>query len=174
MKRTILILTFAVLALAACGSSAPAASRTATATPTPTPTATPTPDINVASQAYLTPYNALVTQETALDKQWTAARIRTAALTSALNGLVAAYTAFDSAVAAIDVASFPNVAQDFRAMTSADAAMENAFGLLVANDAYVSNYNQVFATYTAAQAQFVSANSLAFKDLGLVFSTPAA
>jgi hypothetical protein len=162
----------ALVALAACGSAVPAASPTAKATPTATPAPTATPDITVVSQAYLTPYNLLVTKEAALDGQWKAARIGTSALTNALNGLLAAYTEFDSTVSAIDVSAFPIVTQDFRAITSADAALENAYGLLVANDSNVTNYNGVFAAYTTAQAQFRSANALVFKDLGLVFTTP--
>jgi hypothetical protein len=162
----------ALVALAACGSAVPAASPTAKATPTATPAPTATPDINVVAQAYLTPYNVLVTKEAPLIKQQNAARIGTQALTDALNGHIAAVTEFDTAVSAIDVSAFPNIAQDFRTITSADAALENAYGLLVANDSNVTNYNGVFAAYTTAQAQFTSANALVFKDLGLVFSTP--
>ncbi len=162
----------ALVALAACGSAVPAASPTAKATPTATPAPTATPDINVVAQAYSTPYNVLVTKEAPLIKQQNAARIGTQALTDALNGHIAAVTEFDTAVSAIDVSAFPNIAQDFRAITSADAALENAYGLLVANDSNVTNYNGVFAAYTTAQAQFTSANALVLKDLGLVLSTP--
>ncbi len=55
---------------------------------------------------------------------------------------------------------------------SADAALENAYGLLVANDKSLAPYNTVFPTYTAAEAQFQSANALVLKDLNLVLTTP--
>ncbi len=123
-------------------------------------------------QAYLTPYNLLGTTDAPLITQENAARIGTSALKAALNGQKAAYQAFDSSVSAIDVSAFPSVAQDFRAITSADAAIENAYGLLVANADSVTNYDSVFTSLTSAQAQFSSANALVFKDLGLVFLTP--
>jgi hypothetical protein len=45
-------------------------------------------------------------------------------------------------------------------------------GNLVVNADSVPNYDSIFASLTAAQAQFTSANALTFKDLGLVFTTP--
>ena len=164
----------AVLALAAlsgCGGAASSAVSTkASATPTPAPTPSPTPDITTISRPYLAAYDLLHSTLSPLITQADAASIGSTALTTALNAQLAAYQAFDTSVSGIDVSAFPTVAADLRAVTAADAAVENGYGTLVANAGNASNYNLVLASLNPALIQCNSANAVVFKDLGLPYT----
>ncbi|GAC1338649.1 MAG: hypothetical protein NVSMB29_04760 [Candidatus Dormibacteria bacterium] len=165
-----------VIAISGCGASAgagstPASSPTQPPTFTPPPTSVPTPNLNAAAQEYLRAFNALIAAEDPLIAQQNG-QSAGAALGQTLNARVALRQQFDAAVAAIDAASLPNIAQDLHGVLVADAALEDALGALAANSDNAGTYTSLFPRYTAAGEQFSAATALATRDLGLVKTTP--
>ena len=88
-------------------------------------------------------------------------------LPAAINAEIAAETAFDTAIRAIDTTGLPaSVGADITALLAADSNVENAQGTLAVNTTYVSNYNAEFNIAAAAENAVTAATTTLSNALG--------
>jgi hypothetical protein len=113
--------------------------------------------------AYVAAFNVMTTAVNAGIAQQNSGDPATSA--GGINAEVAAYKAFDAALANLRL---PGSARtDAQKLLNVDAALEQVLGTLALNTGNVDNYNQIFNTVTPAETAVTSAQTALNNDLGV-------
>ncbi len=154
-----------IILLAGCGAGAPSGSGTTAPTVAATPNAALA--LSTAAIAFSAADTTLVAAYNAQIAIQNASTVGDPKLPAAINAEIAAETAFDTAIQAIDTTGLPaSVGADITALLAADSSVENAQGTLAVNTTYVSNYNAEFGIASAAENAVTAATTTLSNALG--------